>query len=218
MAVAAGVLFAGCTGGEEGTANTAPIRAETTVVVTTVAAVVASVPVDSVPPASVAPLSSVPTPVGEDYRVPVVVKFVPTTDAEREVLAAATELFTRFRRFELTEEKRAEVLQEVLIGKSFEEWIPNATTGLEVRAVPSKSDRVVIESIKLTGTHAAEVNTCWVDGATLFVRNESGEFVLDDAELATLVQRFELDRTTNGWRISVDELLDRRIGVDKCGK
>lgn len=212
LAVAA-VIFTGCTGGEEGTANTAPIPAETTVVVPITAAVVtttvaATTAVGAVP-------DSVPTPVGKDYRVPVVVKVVPTTDAEREVLAAATELIAKYHTFELREVSDRAQLSAVMMGDALEEFAEVAQSLSDDINVPSNSDRVVIEAIK-GEADSATVLACEVDGTRVYVRSKTGDLTLDNDVLATLHMSYELRRTAGGWRIATFEVVATAEGVDEC--
>ena len=211
-----------CSGGVEGTANTAPIREETTVPsvvtlpVTTAAAVTTSAAAVAVSTEVAVASSTVPTPVGDDYRVPVIVKFVPTTDEEREVLAAATELLVQYRRLDLRAEKRTDLLNLVLTGEALVRFGPNATIEAEVVSVPSDIDRVVINSVNLRGADFALVDVCQVDGASLFVRAENGDLVFDNSDIGVLSKRYEIVRKSDGWRVSTDEVLNYNLGPDEC--
>ena len=212
------MLLAGCSGSEEGTANTAPIRAETTTVAVATDAPVTAGVVAVVETTVVASVDSVPTPVGEDYRWPVLVTFVPKTDVERDVLASVSELFVKYRRLELWGEKRQELLEEVLAGKILDEWIPKATLETDLVTVPSSADRIVIESMVLKTQDSVEVTVCQLDGSRLYVRAENGEFVLDNDQMITVHKRYIFEREPEGWRITLDERLGLAEDVDECEK
>ena len=214
-------LLAGCTnGGESGTPNTAPIREETTTVVVATEAPTTSTsaPVTTaVVPSSVAPVDSVPKPVGEDYRVPVVVKFVPSTDAEREVLAAATELLVKYRTMQLRLVGDRGQLSEALVGGALEGFAEASEEFSEDINVPSAVDRVVIESVEIDADEA-KVKVCQVDGAQVYVKSSADEAILQNALLATLRKTYQLQKLASGWRISADEITLTTEGADECAK
>ena len=219
--VAMVVVLAGCTNdGESGAPNTAPIREETTtaVVATEAPTTSTSAPVTTaVVSSSVAPVDSVPKPVGEDYRVPVVVKFVPSTDAEREVLAAATELLVKYRMLQLRVSSENSQLRMVLTGAALDEFIKAVAQSQNDVTVPSESDRVVVEAIETrTDSQNAALKVCEVDGSSVFAQSDNGDLVFDNAVLATLRKTYQLRRGTDGWRIAVAEVTALSEGSDQC--
>ena len=210
------MLLAGCSGSEEGTANTAPIRAENAVATTTVPAPTTAVPVTTTSTTtSVARVDSVPTPVGEDYRVPIVVKFVPNTDVEREVLDAATELFVKYRALQLLVVSDRDQQSRALVGGALDEFVETVAQSRNDVTVPSKSDRVVIKAIE-TEPDTATVLVCEVDGSRVYVQSRIGDLVFDNDLLATLHKTYQLRQTAGGWRIAMVEVTAVTEGVDEC--
>jgi hypothetical protein len=179
------VMVGGCSRKEVGVANTAPIREETT---TVAAPVVTDVPTTAVP--TTFPSTSVstdPQPVGDDYRGEVIVKAVPKTELEREILDATADLLAKRRRLALLNTNDRAILGELMVGNALEEYLElgKDITGNTV-SVPSVSDRTLVTEVVRTSPDSGVVRVCEVDGAATH-SEASGVYSLINKE-ATLTK------------------------------
>jgi hypothetical protein len=218
-ALVVAVMVGGCARKEMGVRNTAPIREETT---TTPAPVVTEPPTTAVTttlgPTAV-PASTDPKPVGDDYRGTVIVKAIPKTDLEREILAATVALLAKRRQLALLNTSDRALLEEVMVGKSLEEYLTLGDLGpdVELVQVPGANDRFVVDEMAVSSPDSAIAKVCEVDGAASYVVKE-GKLLLTNDDIATSFWEFQLVRTAAGWRIGFETGTGVYDGVDKCEK
>jgi hypothetical protein len=209
----------GCARKEMGVPNTAPIREETT---TTPAPVVTEVPTTAVSTTlqSTQVPATDPKPVGDDYRGTVIVKAVPKTDREREILDATVELLAKRRQLQLLNTSDRTLLGEVMTGKALDDYIDrgSGSESLSLVQVPAATDRFVVKSLVTSSPDSAVSTVCEVDGASVFRRDSSGQLVIDHAGVPSTVQwEFQILLASDGWRIGYETVVDVRDGVDLCG-
>jgi hypothetical protein len=218
--LAVSALTGGCSRKEMGVANTAAIREETT---TIAAPVESDAPTTTSSPAT-APTAAAsvpegdPKPVGDDYRGRVIVRAVPKTDLEREVVEAVSELLAKRSRFQMLNTTDREVLAEVLVGTALNDFIERGlSVADEILQKPGASDRMVIDSIEVLSPDIGKAVVCEVDGTVVYVQDSAGRFVLDDpGEISTVRWELQIVRVPEGWRISVENGLQIIDGLDKC--
>jgi hypothetical protein len=213
------VLAGGCARKEVGVANTAPIREETT---TIAAPVVTDAPTTTATTTTAATVpvaapGTDPKPVGDDYRGKVIVRAVPKTDLEREIVDAAVDLLGKRRRLGLLNTSDRVLLSEVMIGDSLEDYLGLGSSGPETQLiqVPGPNDRFVVQSVTIVSPDSAVTKVCEVDGAASYFDND-GTLSLKNADLLTSLWEFQLVRTVDGWRIGSETGNGVIEGVDKC--
>jgi hypothetical protein len=218
-ALVVAVTVGGCARKELGVRNTAPIREETT---TTPARVVTEPPTTAVT-TTLAPTpvpAADPKPVGDDYRGTVIVKAVPKTDLEREILNATVALLGERSKFQMLNVTERELLSEVLVGAALTDFVERGVAvSDQLLQMPGKTDRVVIDSIVALSPDTAKAVVCEVDGTIVYVRDTAGRFVLDDpGEISTVRWELQVVRVAEGWRIGVETGLQTIDGFDKCAR
>jgi hypothetical protein len=215
-ALAVSLAVTGCARKERGVRNNAPIREETT---TVAVPVVTEAPTTAAPTTVALTLPDVPStdpkPVGDDYRGTVIVKAVPKTDLEREILDATVDLLAKRRQLALLNTNDRSVLGEVMTGQALEEYLSlgKDVIGRTV-SVPSGIDRTLITEVIQTFPDSGIVRVCEVDGASTYSEGPSSYSLLNK-DVATNKLEIQIVRTIDGWRIGVDTVLDVLVG-DKC--
>jgi hypothetical protein len=217
-ALVVAVMAGGCARKEMGVRNTSPIREETT---TTPTPVVTEPPTTAVT-TTLAPIAipaADPKPVGDDYRGTVIVKAVPKTDLDREILDATVALLAKRRQLALLNTSDRALLEEVMVGKSLEEYLTLGDLGPDTQLVqvPGANDRFVVNSMAVSSPDSAIAEVCEVDGASSYVIKE-GKLLLKNDDIATSFWEFQLVRTAAGWRIGFETGTGVYDGVDKCEK
>jgi hypothetical protein len=220
VALAVGLVLAGCSRKEVGVANTAPIREETTTIATPVVtdAPTTTATTKTAATVPVAAPGTDPKPVGDDYRGEVIVRAVPKTDLEREILEATSDLLGKRSRFQMLNTTEDGVLAEVLVGVALRDFVERGLSVTdEVLQIPGVSDRIVIDSIEVLSPDTAKAVVCEVDGTVVYVRDSAGRYTLDDpGEISTVRWELQVVRVSEGWRISVENGIQNIDGLDKC--
>jgi hypothetical protein len=205
----------GCSSREpEGSPNTAPIREETTTVVSSTE-VASTVAVTSTIGSAAVVTAAEPKPVSDDFMGTVIVKAVPKTDSEREILDATVALLGNRRRLQLQNTNDRALLAEVMVGQALEEYLGRGEPG-EFVAVPGKTDRLVFDSLKATSPDSAIVEICEVDGATAYKRDPTGKLMPYNDDISSVLWEFQVVRTDAGWRVGFETVVDVFDGVDRC--
>jgi hypothetical protein len=211
-------LGAGCSSKEpEGSPNTAPIREETTTVVSSTEAASTVAVTSTIGSTAVARVAE-PKPVGDDFMGTVIVKAVASTDSEREILDATVALLANRRRLQLQYTNDRELLGTVMVGQALEEYLSRWQPGVEYVSVPGKTDRFVVDSLRGTSPDSAIGEVCEVNGAIAYRRDQSGSLVLFNDDISTALWEFQVVRTDEGWRLGFETVVDVFDGADKCAK
>jgi hypothetical protein len=201
----------------EGSSNPAPIREETRTVVSSTE-VATTVAVTSTIGSTALAKAAEPKPVGDDYMGTVIVKAVPKTDLEREILDATVSLLANRRRLQLQYTNDRELLGTVMVGQALEEYLARWQPGVEYVSVPGKTDRFVVDSLRETSPDSAIVEVCEVDGAISYKREPSGALGLFSDDANTVLWEFQVVRTDAGWRLGFETVVDVLDGEDKCAR
>jgi hypothetical protein len=206
----------GCSSKEpEGSPNTALIREETTTVASSTE-VASTVAVTSTIGSTAVVTAAEPKPVSDDFMGTVIVKAIPKTDSEREILEATVSLLANRRRLQLQYTNDRELLGTVMVGQALEEYLARWQPGVEYVSVPGKTDRFVVDSLRETSPDSAIVEVCEVNGAIAYKREQSGSLVLFNDDISTVLIEYQLVRTNSGWRLGYETIVDVLDRTDQC--